>query len=266
MKPNAHFQNLLAKSPFRIFEAVSDLGFYSWRPTGAIKQLAEVTCDDIKALFLSLRAKPKRALSAELLNKECPKAFRYDLQPQEHDRQFPYHPSYLPPLYVAVADRKVPLRDIDFIFGGSVLDMLARCRTTGISADSLYLAKLVPGSNTVVVGRYCNYTQDYTVPGFQFEHFATGGEFDDRHDHSVTTHLHIMKVGKYNVLFPTETDAVDAVLHDCPIEIKTSSPWNWGTHVSIYNSKRAVRVCSPRLLLRYLVVVTTPRADCVSDA
>ena len=52
---------------------------------------------------------------------------------------------------------------------------------------------------------------------------------DTKCSEDTTEHLHLMKVGEYNVLFRAETDAKD--INGSPVEIKASNPRYWGTKV-----------------------------------
>jgi hypothetical protein len=156
------------------------------------------------------------ALQIELL----PKKFE-ELPPQEHANKFPYGYYDVASLYVATKHRSLNISEIDFVFGGSTLEMLARRDTS-----NSYLATKIPGTSTILVVKSKNYTQNYADIGFQFERFVTGGSFSSRRDLSFVEHLHVMKVGSYCVLFQAE---VDAMMDDEPVEITTAKLRNWGT-------------------------------------
>ena len=113
---------------------------------------------------------------------------------------------------------------MDFVFGGSTLEMLAQK-----DASDPFIVTRVPGSNCILVVKNKRYTKNLADFGFQFERVVTGGKMEDTSDWSQVEHLHLMKVGKNNVLFCAEVDAIDE--QDALVEIKASNPRYWGTKV-----------------------------------
>lgn len=118
------------------------------------------------------------------------------------------------------------MKDVDFIFGGSTLEMLANK-----DASDPFIATRVPGTNNcIMVAKKKQYTFNKGELGYQFERYVTGGDMYDTSDFSVVEHLHLMKVGDdHTVLFRAEADAIDE--NGDLVEIKASNPRYWGTKV-----------------------------------
>jgi hypothetical protein len=110
---------------------------------------------------------------------------------------------------------------IDFVFGGSTLEMLAHRDTS-----SPYLVTKIPGTSTILVVKNKDYIQNYADFGFQFQRFVTGKSFSSRQDLFFIEHLHVMKVGSYHVCFQAE---VDALMDDEPVEVTAANSRYWGT-------------------------------------
>ena len=106
----------------------------------------------------------------EYLNSKCPISFnRTDKKNSPHE--YPYNPSYLVPLYVAVASRGININSIDFIFGGSVLQMLASAK---ITKNVEYWAQQKPGTKVVAVEKKQSYSTNWNDFGHSFERFVPG--------------------------------------------------------------------------------------------
>eukprot|EP00957_Ditylum_brightwellii_P107163 8175811-Ditylum_brightwellii.AAC.1 len=123
LKPCAEFKKVVDASAFNIFDCIYDLGFFGWAQSGPYKSMKDVTSNDITTA-VKIAEEPKQAISVKMLKKKCPLPFS-DPPPCEYQNKFPYDPSYLVPLYVAVRERKLKLDSIEFMFGGSTLNMLA---------------------------------------------------------------------------------------------------------------------------------------------
>jgi len=87
----------------------------------------------------------------------------------------------------------------------------------------------VPGTNTIALRYNLMFGQDYNVPGFQFERIMTGKRFEDRHDISLTEHVQLMKIGRFNVLMSAEVDAQDR--NGNPSEVKLMKSGYGGSKV-----------------------------------
>ena len=184
---------------------------------------------DVKVVDIASKvdpdAKPPKALSTFLLNRKLPMTF-HNLPAQKHRNKFPYDQTYLTSLYVASKHRGLETNDVDFVLGGSTLDVLANCH---IPNDTTYLAVGVPGTKIVLVAKHKEYMQNYSDPGFQFERFVAGKRFEDKHDTSIVEHMHLVEVAGHNIFFTAESDAVDE--QGNAIEIRASNPRHWGTRI-----------------------------------
>ena len=133
------FTQALESINFTIFKNVQNLGYYMWNEEGDVKNLTEVTSEDI-VTRLTLDAKPPLAVDSRVLNKNI-QQFKMTLEPQEFDSSFPHASTYLPCLYAA-KEKGLDLSTIDFVFGGSTLDFLA---TKSTSKDKFIVTK-IPGT------------------------------------------------------------------------------------------------------------------------
>lgn len=134
------FTQALKSINFTIFKNVQNLGYYMWNEEGDVKNLTEVTCEDI-ITRLTLDAKPPLAVESRILNKNI-QQFKMILEPQEFDSSFPHFSTYLPCLYAA-KEKGLDLSTIDFVFGGSTLDFLA---TRSASKGDKFIVTKIPGT------------------------------------------------------------------------------------------------------------------------
>ena len=132
---------------FPKFSLIKQLGMFSWNPgqdsNSRLKPFCEVTAQDVLTRIQSTSGRPtgaggaddladdlqRMALSAGvpqvlLSSLKFPVSFVSGLPPQNLPNHFPNDPGYIVPLYVAL-QRGVSLNDIDFVLGGSALDVLA---------------------------------------------------------------------------------------------------------------------------------------------
>lgn len=114
------------------------------------------------------------------------------------------------------------VQNLDFVFGGSILEMLATCNTN----NQPFIATLIPSTKCIMIANRKQYAKNLAQLGFQFERFATEKSMSDTSDTSSTDHIQTIQIGNKTVLFVAEVDAVDEDLF--PVEIKTSDPTNWG--------------------------------------
>lgn len=205
-----------------VIEDIQDLGYFGWRPQGPYKQIHQVTAEELRN-GTKFKTKPHMVQPIEDLEKKCPKTFKSEKVKQPRN-EYPYNPSYLVPLYVAVVDRGVNVDSIDFLFGGSVLHMLS---TSKIKNDVQYWAQRIPGTRIVAVEKKQHYSTNWTDFGHEFERFVLG----QSNTQETIMHLQIMKLGGCRVLFAAETDGMDQ--EERPVEIKSSNPRNWGIQVPL---------------------------------
>jgi hypothetical protein len=214
------FEKELKATGLDIFTDYIDKGFFAWKAAGPLIKLDSISsAGDIRRL-IDTKGEPNNLVLP--IDDRLPLKFR-KLVPDEHENKFPYGQLDIASLHVAAKSRGVSWDDIDFCFGGSTLEMLANQ-----DDSNPYAATKIPGTDTVLVVKNKFYTNNHADFGFQFERLVTGHEMDDRSQWEFTEHLHVMKIGKYRVLFRAE---VDAMQDEEPVEIKAANPRYWGTKV-----------------------------------
>lgn len=219
------FGDELARTEFTIFECIADLGYFSWKVNSNTnyKALSGLKSKEEVLRHVDLKGKPNRLVPIHCI--ELPKRFECPV-PYSYDNKFPYGQTDIACLHVASCHRGVDLDTVDFCFGGSTLEMLANKDT----ADAPYIVTRVPGKNAILVVKRKEYAQNCADVGFQFERYVTGKKMSDSVGPSeFVEHLHLVKVGKYKVLFRAEADAL--TVDGDPVEIKVSNPRYWGTKV-----------------------------------
>jgi len=204
-----------------LFSPISDLGYFAWIPQGSYKSLSKVLSSSEITECVKLDAKPPNLVPLSTLN--LPFAFR-SLPAQERANKFPFGKYDVASLHVASKYRDVDFGNVDFAFGGSTLEMLARSD----AASNPYMATKLPKSDTILVVKTKDYIQNLADPGFQFERFVTGDDVAPKAQIEFVEHLQLMLVGSYRVLFRAETDAL---LDEEPVEVKTTNRKYWGTKV-----------------------------------
>jgi hypothetical protein len=213
----------LSKARFSIFSDITDLGYFSWNPNGPYQKLHDVRTSGDIVKHIDYHGIPSLVEPADDLRKRCPLKFK-KLKPQGKHNRYPYDKSFVAPLHVLVKTGRVEssssLEDIDFLFGGSTLNMLA---TKKIGSDDEYFAQLVPGTNIVVVKKHKVYKKNLSDNGFQFERFCYGGNFSDQVGFESSHHLQVMTIGRDDaasskVMFTAECDGMDK--EGNPVEIK----------------------------------------------
>jgi len=151
---------------FPKFTLIKKLGIFSWNPgpdcNSRLMSFADVTAQDVLS---RLQREPVRAggaagadgLADDMQRMELgagvpqvmhssvrlPINFMLDLPPQECTNRFPYDPGYIVPLHAALQSG-VSLKDIDFVLGGSALDVLAN-RTFDPDGGCSYLVQSAAG-------------------------------------------------------------------------------------------------------------------------
>jgi len=214
-KKNSAFCQELKKAGLdSFFVPISDHGFFAWRPKGPYKNLSDIDSPSQITDFVCLNARPKDLVPLSTL--KLPFTFR-SLPAQSHSNKFPYGRFDIACLYVASKIRSVDFKaGVDFAFGGSTLEMLAR-----MDASDPYCVTRISYTDTVLVVKCKDYVQNRADPGFQFERLVTGVDVAAKEKVEFVEHLHLMQVGSYRVLFRAETDAL---LEGEPVEVKASNP------------------------------------------
>ena len=232
-------QKEICRTGFRIFECISDLGYFSWNPPPAnindepsYVSLSNVSNIDQLMIpkYLDLNGKPDILVNPSRI--QTPVAFMTSkpssLPWHGYKNMFPYGKLDMICLYVASKYRGIDFDRIDFVFGGSTLEMLAWC-----DGSKPYMVTRIPGAgHTILVSKNYEYEANLSDIGYQFERLMTGRGINDSASHySSVGHLHVMDVGPFRVLFRAEIDAVMGEDDDTPVEIKTANPFFFGTRV-----------------------------------
>ena len=215
-------QAVLNDSPFTVFTRVVDYGYFSWTPKGPYKKLQVVTKSDISN-GLDCNGKPAQVLSIDSLKQKLksPLKFKRLHHKETAKNLYPYDPSYLVPLHVAIVDRGINLDDIHFKFGGSTMHMLS---TQSLQGNE-YRAQLIPGTKIVLIQKFEEYKINFSAEGFQFENFCTTGNLQPMKIEEMKSSIHLQQItilDKWNILVSAECDGMDP-LHDDPIEMKCTT-------------------------------------------
>ena len=187
-KSSLRLQSDIDRAGFRIFECISDDGFFSWNPPRGEKyqNQGSVTSPNIFKVYLDLDGKPPCLLRPSSVR--TPRYFS-SLPPDEHDNKFPFGKNHIIGLHVALCHRGIDLSTIDFAFGGSSLEVLATRDTGG----NPYVATLVPGTSsgngdgrcTILLVKNKEYVKNLSDPGKQAHH-----HHHHRRHHSIIRHHH----------------------------------------------------------------------------
>lgn len=203
------------------FTLKNDLGFFGWdgyKSGYQYKEAAKMKKHEI-INPIKYNCKPDKMINLEHARRQLPKQFYSNPRPQKYPNEYPYETPHIVPLYVACRDINVKMEDIDFVFGGSTLGVLAAGEING-EADKKYV--LQKTHDIIWLSKSHPYTQDYSKRGYQFERFMTGKRFNDKHCPRIVQHLQIMDVFGYTILFCAESDALDSGKN--LIEIKAGNP------------------------------------------
>ena len=222
------FKKELDKTKFKIFVPIADCGYYGWNPMKeAFQPLSDVSSADDIIRHINIDLKPKEILPLSQLKVPC--SFDMSLPPDEHPNKYPFGQYDVASLYVASKHRNIDLNKVDFIFGGSTLEMLARH-----DASNPYMVCRIPtttADHALLLVRKCKeYTQNFADVGFQFERYVTTGSMCHSDSVEFVERIQLMEIdAKFKVLLCAEADAIDDGTD--PIEIKASNPQYWGTKV-----------------------------------
>jgi hypothetical protein len=190
-------------------EPISDLGYYGWKPQGDYRPVSSASAKEIRDC-IDTNMVPRHLCNVQDLKDQLPLRFA-KLEPREVKNQYPHGQTFIASLHVAAAHRGLDISTVDFMFGSYTLGILAK---EHVPANSRCLVVPIPGTDLIMINRYCEYTQDYSSKGCQFERFAVGDGMNDTFttlEHVV--HLHLMKIGNSdrcessNILLAGEADA-----------------------------------------------------------
>jgi hypothetical protein len=152
-------QRELDLAGFRIFECISDNGYFAWNPPRgtAYKILGNIT--DAKDLqeYLDLEGKPDVLIRPSTIR--LPVSF-LSPPPDERENKHPFGKTDATCIHVAACHRGIDFKEIDFAFGGSTLEMLASC-----DASDPFMVTLIPGTQTLLVVKNKDYVQNLSDVG-----------------------------------------------------------------------------------------------------
>ena len=160
---------------FPKFALTKQLGIFSWNPgpdsNSRLKPFTDVTAQDVLSRVQRERVRAGGGAGVDGLADDLqrmalgsgvpqvlystvklPVTFMSGLPPQELTNRFPNDPGYILPLREAL-QRGVSLKDIDFVLGGSALDVLAN-RTFDPDGGCSYLVQSAAGVIVVAKSKY----------------------------------------------------------------------------------------------------------------
>jgi hypothetical protein len=163
---------------FPKFALIKQLGIFSWNPgpdsNARLKPFVDVTTQDVLSRMQSETAGASGAAGAagadgladdlqrmalgagvsQVLHStlRLPVNFISDLPPQNFPNRFPNDPGYIVPLRAALL-RGVSLKGVDFVLGGSALDVLAN-RTFDPDGGCSYLVQRAAGVIVVAKSKF----------------------------------------------------------------------------------------------------------------
>jgi hypothetical protein len=194
----------------------------------ALPSLSNVKSADEIIRHIDINRTPKSILPVTQLKLPC--SFDMSLRPNVLLNKYPFEKYDLASLYVASKYRNVDLNKVDFIFGGSTLEMLARH-----DASNPYMVCRVPtvtANHILLLVRKCKeFTLNFADIGYQFRRYVTTGSMSHSKSVNFLEHIQVMEIdSKFKVLFCAEADACDDDGMD-PIKITTSNTRRWYTKV-----------------------------------
>lgn len=205
------------------FSTIRDFGTYVWKPgrpsRDELKSHGEATAHDILHR-IDASNNPTGVPVLDLKNVRLPVKFLTDRR-QLLTNRFPNDAGVAASI-AAAASRGLKLEDdVDFVFGGSTLNVLSERST----ANNVYLVQRV--GQAIAVGKHSEYTSDLMARGFQFERLVTGEKMAARANENCVMSMQLARVGDFRVFFHAELDAVD--VDGTRVEIKSGNPDRFGT-------------------------------------
>jgi hypothetical protein len=165
---------LKAITQLKIFTAISDCGYFGWRVSAKMNQpliLSNIQATTEITRHIVIDKVPQTLLSLKDLKVPC--SFEMSLEPDLYKSTYPYGQYDVASLYVASKHRKVDLDDMDFMFGGSTLELLATADDT--TASSYLVCRIPTTKNEILVRKCKEYVQNFSDVGYQFERYVTTG-------------------------------------------------------------------------------------------
>ena len=203
------------------FSTLHDLGVYVWHPGSPtrtdLKSHIDVTEQDIRSR-LDVTDNPVGIPQLNLAKAKVPVQFT-NPKPQYLTNRFPNDPGVAASLAAAAA-RGMDLGDVDFVFGGSTLNVLSSLATD----NKVYLVQRI--GKVIAVIKHSEYTSDLSARGFQFKRHVTGERMGARMSEDCVVGMQVARIGSFRVLFHADLDAVDA--DGTRLEIKSGNPQRFG--------------------------------------
>jgi hypothetical protein len=167
------YETELRKTKLTIFTPLSDHGYFGWKPDANMSQrLSAVRSSKEIVDHIDLNETPPTVVP--ISHFRLPMRFHTDLPPTTYASHYPYGNYYIASLYAATQLRDVSLKEIDFVFGSSTLEMLAQQ-----ILPSPFLVTLVPSTErTIIVANCKDYILDLSEAGYQFKRLVTGLPMD----------------------------------------------------------------------------------------
>jgi len=211
-----------------MFELAEELGTYCWDPTAVElptgpKSMDRVKAEDVLRGLRDSEAEPSRLVDLSSLRLPVKFFAEGSLPRHRFYTNFPYSMGSIVPLVVALR-RGVDVSRVDFVIGGSVLNVLASRKTRGKAQR--YAVQRCPGTGVLVLGKSSAFAQDLGTPSFQFERLVTGCPMDALHDLRCFESLSLFRVAELNVLVSASVNALDA--QGCAVQITTANPRHFG--------------------------------------
>jgi hypothetical protein len=222
------FNKELDKTAFTIFRPIADCGYYGWNPMKNMKLRPLSKVKSAKEILqqIDINQKPKEILPLSQLKLPC--SFDASIPPAYCPNKYPFGQYGVASLYVASKYRNVDLNNVDFVFGGSILEMLARHDTN--KPHMVCRIPTIKSNHTFLVQNCNQYTKNSADIGYQFERYITTGSMSYDDSNVIFDHMQVMDIGaRFKVLICAEVDAIDHGTD--PIEIKAKQK-NWGTKLT----------------------------------
>lgn len=167
-----------------------------WELKGVKKSINEITNEDIES-HVHERTPPK------LILPDVPFEIPFSKKTQVllmHG--FPSQPGIIPGL-LGAKKMDLDLSTVDFIFGGSTMNMLSSQKIT--NGESWIAQKCSAGP--IILQKNKSYLNNLMQTGFVFERIATGRRPHQEHDTVSTESVHMVEINRFRVLFVAECDA-----------------------------------------------------------
>jgi hypothetical protein len=240
-----HLERCVIGGGFTIFQSIKSLGFYAWQPGLNHSYIRDhaITRLDIEQR-IDYEAKPPPAGSMEYLKKWCPIKFKNGFASRTYRNEYPYNPTQLVPYLVAVRDRHLRHDGVQFMFGDSVLKVLAKSMidksaSTPEEKSYRYYAQKIPGTEIVSIDRKSDIPY-ITFLDKQHQFRIMMRAIEPTHtfltDFTMYYHLQTMTLGDHSVLFWSRCHLLDE--EENPVSLLFTS------HPNVYHFQPSLEMIS----------------------